>query len=199
VPASIGDTVWKDDDGDGIQDPNEPPVEGIRVRLLDKEENTLESTFTDADGRYEFDGLDPNQSYQLKFELPEALNLMFTDSSQGGDDAADSDVAPSADNPNFGLTKDFITLDPGENDDTIDAGVQNMPATIGDRAWLDENNNDIQDPGESDLPDATITLWTDTTGDGQPDTVLGETITDEEGLYRFEGLNLKQGDGKMEG
>ena len=32
-PVSIGDYVWEDIDGDGIQDVNEPGISGVTVRL----------------------------------------------------------------------------------------------------------------------------------------------------------------------
>jgi len=90
-----------------------------------------------------------------------------------------------------GITQ-FIDLEPGQRDDTIDAGVQNKPATIGDRAWLDENLNDQQDPGEPGIRGVSVSLNIDTDGDGNPETTVATTTTDSDGFYRFEGLNSKQ-------
>ena len=60
VPAgSIGDRVWFDADNDGVQDPAEPGVPGVTVRLLDEDGNVLATTVTDSDGMYLFDDLPP--------------------------------------------------------------------------------------------------------------------------------------------
>ncbi|WP_061963126.1 SdrD B-like domain-containing protein [Demequina aurantiaca] len=56
------------------------------------------------------------------------------------------------------------------------------PLAIGDRVWIDENRNGVQDPGEEPLPGVTVRLHE---LDG---TVVGETVTGVDGDYVFEGL-----------
>ncbi|WP_062069157.1 SdrD B-like domain-containing protein [Demequina sediminicola] len=56
------------------------------------------------------------------------------------------------------------------------------PLSIGDRVWIDDNRNGVQDDGELPLPGVTVRLH-DLTG-----AVLAETVTDAEGYYVFEGL-----------
>gem|GEM_PF-3141294 len=185
IPASIGDRVWKDDNGNGIQDNGEPGVAGITVNLLPKtSDEPIASTVTNTDGSYEFTGLSPKESYRVEFVVPAELNLVFTTQKAGG--AGQDSNADSA-----GITQ-FIELDPGERDDTIDAGVQNRPATIGDRAWLDENLNDQQDPGEPGIMGVTVELLIDANGDGEPETVVATTMTDADGFYSFTELNAKE-------
>ncbi|MFK7782106.1 SdrD B-like domain-containing protein, partial [Psychroserpens sp.] len=58
--ASLGDTVFLDNDQDGIQDPGEEGVEGVTVLLLDCDGNELDATETDENGNYLFTDLDPN-------------------------------------------------------------------------------------------------------------------------------------------
>ena len=85
--GSIGDTVWADTDGDGVQGGNELGVSGVVVNLLDADGNTIETTTTDADGIYLFDRL-PVGTYLIEIEPPADLAL----TAQGqGDPAIDSD------------------------------------------------------------------------------------------------------------
>lgn len=62
--SSIGDFVWKDVNGDGIQDPDkmkEPGLKNVTVYLLDLESGTCTQTETDANGAYLFTGLKPGE------------------------------------------------------------------------------------------------------------------------------------------
>jgi hypothetical protein len=128
VLGTIGDTVWLDDGtgggvgNDGIQNGGETGVEGVVVNLLDANgapvldgDNEPVSTTTDADGNYEFAGLPPGD-YTVEFELPEGMQ--FTDTDQGSDDLTDSDA-----NEQTGVTDQVYTIEPGTNDDSIDAGL----------------------------------------------------------------------------
>lgn len=49
--VQFGDQVWRDSDGDGLQDPSEPPIAGAQVRLL-AGDRVVASTTTDAAGRW---------------------------------------------------------------------------------------------------------------------------------------------------
>ncbi|MCK9994643.1 MAG: hypothetical protein KAH56_00015 [Candidatus Krumholzibacteria bacterium] len=112
--ACIGDYVWEDLNLDGIQDPNEPGIEGVVVHLMNCTGDILAGTMTDADGKYLFCDLRPGD-YSIHFELPEGY--VFSPQDQGTDDAVDSDA-----NPVTGMTI-CTTLDPGETDLTWDAGM----------------------------------------------------------------------------
>jgi len=58
--SSIGDFVWNDLNEDGIQDPDEPGINGVTVHLLDVDENKcINETTTNIDGIYWFTGLKP--------------------------------------------------------------------------------------------------------------------------------------------
>jgi uncharacterized repeat protein (TIGR01451 family) len=78
-----------------------------------------------------------------------------------------------------------VTLQLGENitctiaNDDVPAGA----AILGDRVWLDQNLNGIQDDGEPGVPDVPVILYR---GDGTP--TGRTTTTDTDGFYRFEGL-----------
>lgn len=62
-------------------------------------------------------------------------------------------------------------------------------ASIGDYVWNDINANGKQDETEPPFPNVTVNLWNDESGDGNPDTELATTTTDENGLYEFTDLD----------
>ena len=63
APGRIGDTVWRDDNGNGIQETGEPGIAGVTVKLykdtngnglLDGGDALVGTKVTDADGQYLF-------------------------------------------------------------------------------------------------------------------------------------------------
>ncbi|MEM8995710.1 MAG: SdrD B-like domain-containing protein [Acidobacteriota bacterium] len=85
----LGDRAWLDENRDGMQGETEPGVAGVPVELLDDLGAVLDSTVTDADGRYSFSDLTP-ATYALRFTAPPGFR--FTAQGQGGDGDLDSDV-----------------------------------------------------------------------------------------------------------
>jgi len=85
---SIGDFVWVDSNANGLQDEDEVGMEDVQVGLGEVDTSNMWSTFTDAQGFYEFVDLDAGL-YQLDFSAPEGYDLTLQD--QGSDDAQDSD------------------------------------------------------------------------------------------------------------
>lgn len=53
--GSIGDRLWNDADGDGVQDGGEAGLTGVTVELRDDEDNVVATTTTGANGAYLFD------------------------------------------------------------------------------------------------------------------------------------------------
>ncbi len=185
--GTIGDTVWRDDNNDGIQDPGEPGYPGVTVNLLDGAGNAVDTTTTGPNGTYEFADL-PLGDYRVEFIAPADTELSPAD--QGGNDATDSDAGPNGRSPIVTLTG----ADPVDN--TVDAGITPL-GTIGDTVWRDDNNDGIQDPGEPGYPGVTVNLLD---GDGNP--VLDDngdpitTTTGPNGGYSFADLPL--GDYRIE-
>jgi len=112
--AAIGDTVWFDEDQDGIQDAGEPGIPDVTVNLYDCSDVLMATTTTDADGYYLFTGLLPG-GYYVEFIPPEGYVLTLQD--QGADDTIDSDADPVT-----GRTM-CTTLDEDETDVTWDCGL----------------------------------------------------------------------------
>ncbi|HMQ49601.1 MAG TPA: sialate O-acetylesterase [Saprospiraceae bacterium] len=62
--------------------------------------------------------------------------------------------------------------------------------SIGNRVWNDLNRDGINDPDEPGIPGVSLVIWADSDGDDIPDWqgFGGVEVTDEEGYYRFSGL-----------
>ena len=107
ITYALGNYVWNDLDGDGVQEPGEPGIAGVTVELLDAVGNIIASTITDAAGLYNFSGL-INGSYTVLFTSPVGYTATLTNA--GGNDALDSDGSSVA-----------VTINNADNF-TIDAG-----------------------------------------------------------------------------
>ena len=99
--GKIGNFVWNDINEDGIQDPDEPGIEGVTVYLLDVGSGTCKPTETDAYGIYWFTDLKPGE-YKVVVDMStlppeyEAPSPPYA----GSDRSKDSDtVAESETNP----------------------------------------------------------------------------------------------------
>jgi hypothetical protein len=117
--SRLGDRVWYDDDQDGIQDGGESGVAGVTVMLYEcAGETQIDSTTTDANGLYHFDGVLPGD-YYLAFAPPP--DHLFSPQNQGTDEALDSDPDEVT-----GETVCF-SFDATEYDLNWDAGVYEPP------------------------------------------------------------------------
>jgi len=170
--GALGDFVWLDNNGNGIQDAGDAGVEGIEVELFDA--NTGESlgtTTTGEFGQYLFTELTEG-NYYVQFNLPQ--DYQTSPQFEGEDFRADSNADENG-------QSDIIALGEGEQNLTIDAGIY-MPAQLGDFVWLDANGDGLQDNGENGIEGITVVLL-DENGN-----VLATTTTDENGFYLFDNL-----------
>ena len=181
IPSKIGDFVWEDIDGDGVFDQGEPPIVGATVNLLDCNGNptadvTGASTLqTGANGEYCFNVL-PG-CYIVEFETPAGFITCLQD--QGNDDGADSDYDPAT-----GQTAQ-ITIDPGEEENSIDACFT-QPAKLGNFVWMDDNRDGIFDNGEQPIEDVKINLL-DANGNPVQDLNGNSSLTtNAQGEYCFD-------------
>ncbi|PTJ31703.1 adhesin [Staphylococcus simulans] len=174
---NLGDYVWEDSNKDGIQNSNEVGIEGVTVTLTKPDGSTV-TTVTDANGKYEFTGLE-NGDYTVDFTAPEGYEATLVNV---GDDALDSDGASTT-----------VTINNADNY-TIDSGFFKpveeptpVPATytVGDKVWEDTNKDGIQNSNEPGIPGVEVTLT-------KPDGSTVTTTTDGNGNYEF--TNLPNGD-----
>ena len=175
--ADIGDYVWVDANGDGIQDSTEVGIEGVTVYLIDAATgDTIATTMTDADGMYLFEDVAAGD-YQVAFDV--TTNTSGVDY-EGTLQDATADGSDSDADPVTGVTAVF-SFDPENGDDlTIDAGFIPV-ADIGDYVWNDENEDGIQDSTETGVEGVVVYLIDNVTGD----TIATDT-TDADGMYLFE-------------
>ncbi|MGH2735858.1 MAG: SdrD B-like domain-containing protein [Actinomycetota bacterium] len=175
--AAIGDRVWEDVDGDGIQDPGEPGLPNVPVSLIGDDDQVVATTATDDGGLYGFTGLAAGD-YRVHFDAPGGFG--FTAPDQGGDGTLDSDALPATGNTGV------FTLQAGVADSSLDAGLVRPTtggsATVGDLVWHDVNQNGLQDPDEPGIANVTVALL-DAAGN-----VLATTTTNAIGFYGFSGL-----------
>ena len=111
MPASIGDYVWLDANGDGIQDSTESGMNGVTVELIDSMGNVIATTVTDNMGFYSFTDLVPGD-YKIHILLG---GQVVSPQGAGGDATKDSDIDMNG-------YSSLITLGSGENNLDIDAG-----------------------------------------------------------------------------
>ena len=141
--GTIGDTVWFDVDGDGVQDPGEPGIPGITVTLtpppgvdLGNGPGVPVTDVTDADGKYLFEGL-PGGEYTVTVTNPPA-GLANTGDPDGGANSTSK-----------------VTLPPGGSNLDQDFGYQ-PDGTIGDTNYFDYNGNVVMDGLDAGIPNITV-------------------------------------------
>lgn len=118
--GSVGDMVWLDRDGDGLQDTGELGFAGMVVVLLDANGVKVADAVTDANGKYLFSDVDAGaagRNYEVLFKLPD--NYRFSRHTGSTADGQNSDADE--------LTgrSGMFTVMPGQFNDAIDAGVIN--------------------------------------------------------------------------
>ena len=181
--ASLGDFVWEDLNGNGIQDVNEPGVPGVTVTLTgtDGAGNPVVLVMTtNQNGLYLFDNLVPGD-YKVTFsDLPPGF--VFTAPNQGGNDFFDSDA-----DPNNGMTQ-VVSLDSGEQNLTLDAGIiqqDQPPAKIKGKVFVDKHKDGhFNKYWDKELKGVEIRLSLQS----DPDNVIETVFTDEWGRYEFNNL-----------
>ena len=174
--ACLGNYVWEDADGDGVQDSGESGVKGVKVYLLNDQGDRISGkvSTTDSDGKYSFCDLDAG-TYSVEFDLATLPSgYVVTLQNAGSDDARDSDADTAT-----GKTAQ-TTLSAGDNDTTWDMGIKRVLFRIGDLFWIDTNGNGVYDSGEKVIGNAKVELL-DAEGN-----VIGSTTTDENGRYHFD-------------
>lgn len=125
--SSVGDRVWMDRDGDGVQEPGEPGINGVRVYSDSNNNGTYEAgepnTFTSADGAYLIGNLNPG-TFQIRIDtttLPAGAAQTF-DANGALDHRAS------------------VTFVGSEHNATVDFGYRGT-LSVGDLVWEDLDAN----------------------------------------------------------
>lgn len=117
--SRIGDRVWVDANGDGVQGSDEPGLPEVSVQLRNTDSDDFATTVTDASGNYIFVGL-PEGNYIVTFPT-EANDMLLSQSGQGGNRSTDSDPLANGDTTVIPLGRESSNTD-------IDAGYHPVGA-----------------------------------------------------------------------
>ncbi|GJM08649.1 MAG: hypothetical protein DHS20C11_09250 [Lysobacteraceae bacterium] len=163
--VAIGDTVFADANGNGVQDSGEAGIGNVTVRLINAATGvaTGDTATTDAMGRYLFTNIAPGQ---YSVEVTDTNNELTGYSNTTG-----------------GETSAPVTLFAGESSLDADFGYDIASLrSITDRVWFDLDGDGILDGNESGINGTTVKLL-DNSGN-----VVATTQTDSNGQFTFSGL-----------
>jgi uncharacterized repeat protein (TIGR01451 family) len=182
--GTIGDRVYRDDDGDGGQAANEPGINNVTVQLYrDNDANgvfsvgdtlvatTVTTTVNGNAGSYQFTGLTPG-NYVVRVDSTDTdlPSINFT-----GDPDATLDGQYGLD---LSASQDVVFAD---------FGVR-PPNVLGDRVWNDEDGDGVQDATEVGIAGVTVALYSRAIGSGGSYTLVTTVTTDSDGAFTFGNL-----------
>lgn len=167
--SSIGDYIWYDANGDGIQGADEDGMKDIRVVLMDQNGIQIEETKTDDNGHYFFNEIEAGK-YNLMIDFVNDAKELTVYTATGNDGSKGT-----LDNDN--IVAGPIDLIPGADQLNWDIGFKDKFGIISDRVWVDANRNGLQDDGENGLSKTRVKIF------NNADQLIAETITDDLGLY----------------
>ncbi|MEM7395649.1 MAG: SdrD B-like domain-containing protein, partial [Verrucomicrobiota bacterium] len=175
VPNEINGTVYFDLNTNAVLNGNEPGTPNVTVNIYrDVDDNgiintnidvLLGSQLTDSNGFYAF-VFNAAGPFLLNIETNDLLNSHFltTDNLEIANYAAGV----------YGVVE-------GRNDFGW-ALPASLTIAMGDRVWLDENSNGIEDAGEAGIPNVVMQLY------DAGNNPIRTTVTDSEGFYLFTGI-----------
>lgn len=128
--ARVGDLVWLDADGDGVQSTTEAGARGVEVRLVDSSGVTLQTVVTGLAGEYVFGNVAPG-AYWVDFVLPDGH--AFSPGDAIADDERDSDTALVEERiaEHEIVARVAVTVSAGDENLTIDVGLVPAPLAAG--------------------------------------------------------------------
>ena len=156
-PGAIGDLVWRDDDGDAIQDVGEPGLANVQVDLYRDSNDSgnleigvddmVDTLFTDADGGYLFKNVPPGIYFVDVTDAANPNGPLAGRPHTVGQQSLDDPGGP-------------IILFPGEVFKDADFGYEPIPddgyAILGDTVWYDDDGDGFQQPWEPGIPGVTV-------------------------------------------
>jgi hypothetical protein len=177
--GTVGDYVWRDLDGDGIQEGGEPGVAGVTVQLWnDDKTQLLASTTTNALGLFSMTAPRPDW-VRLRVIPPPGHQIAPKNATTGEDDSEIHQSGPYA-----GFSDAFVASASGPGTTNRDAGLllPDSPVNIGNLVWLDLDADGVQDAGEPGIAGITVQLW-----NADVTSLLDTAVTDSSGNYVVQG------------
>ena len=160
--GSIGDRVWNDADGDGVQDSSESGINGTTVQLLNSGGSVIDTDTTSGDGNYLFTNLVAG-TYTVRVIAPTGFEQTF-------------DLDGTLNNQHT------LTLSAGQSRTNVDFGYRSNNGSIGDRVWNDADGDGVQDSSESGINGAAVQLL------NSGGSVIDTDVTSGNGIYGFTNL-----------
>ncbi|WP_254506789.1 SdrD B-like domain-containing protein [Anatilimnocola floriformis] len=151
-----------------IFDPGENPIAGVTITLYDNNGVQLAQTVTDANGFYKFENLAPGTYMVRETQPSNYIHGGQEPGNLGGNESKDE------------LSN--ISIPSGQNATDYNF-CEILPVSISGYVHEDPIRNCIFDPGEKPIAGVTITLY------DENNAVLGTTVTDANGYYRFDMLS----------
>lgn len=198
LPGSISGLVFADLNFDCVRDPNEEALGGVRLDLLDVNGNIVGTTFTDAEGRYTFGNLRPD-NYSVRQHQPVGYFQGGQRAPATGGDASVADLITSIIvSSNHHITEaNFCEVPPAQLSGFV---FQDGPALTTSTGNVPDNLSSLRDglrtPDDKPIAGVTVQLRL-VTGAQAPSSMAlpgfysGEFIevqTDANGYYHFAGL-----------
>jgi|GEM_PF-4985791 len=167
--ATLGDWVWLDRDGDGLQDEGEMGLADLPLSLYNSQNELVAQTFSDSNGFYRFNNLTPDRYYVV---TSLSTDYLISPVDQDRSDKNDNDLSPSLERT------DFVTITSGNIHMMLDIGLT-KPCTLQSYVWFDADRDGVRELGEDGVSDVTVTLY------DEWNQQIRSTRTDEEGVYQF--------------
>ena len=181
ILSNVGNRIWDDLDGNGLQNAGEPGIAGMTVELIRFSDGVqMGQTVSDVNGNYLFDHIFPGQ-YYVRF-LPSAAYI--TTINNISNFTTNSDITGS----NGLNTTEVFTLTAGINNPDIDAGFYRCARICG-QMYYDGNFSDTFNPSENGINGILVRLWkiipNDTVLIEQMYTSSKPNYPSEDGYYEF--------------
>ncbi|MBX3011815.1 MAG: hypothetical protein KF832_09935 [Caldilineaceae bacterium] len=212
APLEIGNRVWQDTNGNGVQDPGEPGLDGVTVELY-RDGLLVGMTTTANGGEYLFTDANVTQNgatgieaglcgptgeavYEIRIpnitgtaQQPALNGLILTQAELGGatnGELRDSNGTLVADYASYAVPCRDLSA-PGFNNHTYDFGfiplASQQAHSLGNYVWIDANNDGLVTSGEAPVPNGVVVELLDATG-----APTGQTSLTNNGFYLFSGL-----------
>lgn len=193
--GSIGNLVWEDTNANGVRDAGEPPIAGVTLDLyrdlngdglLNPGEPKIGTTTTDGSGNYLFDEL-PLGDYIV--DVTDEAGIL------NGYWHSLGNQSPTVDD-NSKTDAFAVTIGGGnpDNNPNVDFGYYKDGASLGNYVWNDQNEDGLQNDGESGINGVLVTLTVEYP-DGTTTTLKTLTTNDANGnpgFYEFPNLLLDE-------
>jgi SdrD B-like domain len=171
--VNVGGFVYSDTNSNGVFESGESPIAGVNVYLMPGGDAGIQTTVTDANGRYDFEHV-PDGSYVISAEQPAGYH--------DGLESSNGVVIPGS-NTHVDLIPITVTggVAPADNN----FGEYLMPdchGSLSGRVFADKNMNGVFDNGDQPIKDVVLALL------GENGYEITRTTTDADGFYSFEHL-----------